>query len=192
MVDLVALASVLSSGTVALGGLWLSYRQSRLQLDHEFKLAYEERVWAEKAPALLRVVDAASRLADAAWQVEDRDDEQWASFAVTAMEVASALDVDVMGRINVFASEEARITLEQLRLDLRRLPIAAIRDYAEAAGRRGDADAATDEPVRVALARLQSAAANLRDEAILDPSYARRKSLELVHDVGIDVRRPVL
>src|SRR6478752_4331589 len=118
MDDVVALASVVSSGAVALGGIWAGYRQSRLQRSHELSLAYEERMWGEKSACLLRVSDASIQLADAAWQAAFTAQRMpWAAFVVTVAEVEAKLTAEV-ARVSAYASEETRVTVEMLRVDL--------------------------------------------------------------------------
>jgi len=196
MVDVVALTSVVSSGAVALGGLWVGYRQSRLQRQHELALAYEERVWSEKSACLLRISESSIRLADAAWQATFAAQRMpYAAFVVTALEVEAQISAEV-ARVSAYASEETRVTIEMLRVDLNdlRMPRDAIRKYVQAGG-SSDHRAAEPSPnsdLSTALQELEQKAMRLRDGGILDPLYAREKCLEVAQLAGADLRRAVI
>lgn len=194
MVDVVPLASVLSSAAVALGGIWVGYRQTRLQQQHELSMAYEDRVWAEKSECLLRISAAATRLADAAWQAMfEARRHPWGTFVTAAVEVTPELNAEV-ARVTAYASEETRVAFEFLRADLndRRVPTQAIRAYAEAVDAAGGADPESSESATHALAQVEAGAQHISHEGILDPAYAREKALEVVRLAGLDLRRPVI
>lgn len=196
MVDVVALTSVVSSGAVALGGIWVGYRQSRLQRQHELALAYEERVWDEKSACMLQVSKAAIRLADAAWQsILAAQRMPYVAFVVTAAEVEAELSAEV-ARVSSYASEETRVTIEMLRVDLNdlRMPRDAIRRYVEAGG---SSDHRAPEPSpgstqMAALKELELGSVRLREGGILDPLYARAKGHEVARLAGADLRRAVI
>ena len=92
MADWVALASVVSSGLVALGGLWLTYRTGHEQRKHEADLAYEERAWETKSEGLFKVIAAARVLVDT---LSDPNEHGRNTIGLVAFAVRDSLEEEV-------------------------------------------------------------------------------------------------
>lgn len=107
----VALASVVSSGLVALVGLWLTYRSGRDQRRHEKALAYEQRAWEKKSESLFAVINAARTLLDTMSAVTPslRD-----MIAFRVFSVADVLDEEV-ALVEAYASTDTIKAFHSLR-----------------------------------------------------------------------------
>lgn len=113
--DAVALASVIVSGLVALGGLVVTYLNGRHQRRHERRLAYEERAWEKKSEGLLRVIATTRGLLDT---VKVRQGWRRDMIAVDLMGASRSLD-ELVAVVEAYASADCRSAFEELRTLLR-------------------------------------------------------------------------
>jgi hypothetical protein len=113
--DPVALTSVVSSGLVALGGLFVTYRSGREQRAHEARLAYEERAWEEKSSALFRVIAQTRGLLDV---IQSTDEWERQELGVRAGTTLNALD-DLVPVVESYASTACRSAFDTFRQLLR-------------------------------------------------------------------------
>jgi hypothetical protein len=107
----VALASVLATGAVGIGGLVITYKSGGAQRKHETRLAHTARVWEQKSQALLDVITLARRLID---RLDSPREAVRESFGVHLAEEARRLD-ELVAPIEAHASSECRQAFESLR-----------------------------------------------------------------------------
>lgn len=115
MPDTVALASVISSGLVAVGGLWVSYRSGRDQRLHEARLSYEERAWEKKSEGLYAAISTARGIVDVLRSARPAERNR---IALTLPASRHRLD-ELVPIIEAYSSTECRDAFDRLRQILR-------------------------------------------------------------------------
>lgn len=111
MTDAVALISVASSGAVALGGLFVTYRSGREQRTHEAHQAFEARAWEVKSKGLFSSISAARSLIDTVTSPSKFRRQE------LGLVVPGALDRlnEALPAVESYASSECRSAFQALR-----------------------------------------------------------------------------
>lgn len=112
MADPVAIVSVVSSGLVALGGLYVNYRSGREQRKHEKRLSFEEHVWERKSEGLFGAIAASRVLLDTLDSRAPHDAKE--NLPLRLVEIAERLD-DLLPVVEAYGSSECRYAFEDLR-----------------------------------------------------------------------------
>lgn len=111
MTDAVALASVITSGGVALGGLAATIWSGRQQRKHEARLAFEARAWDLKSDSLLRVIAVVRQLSDTLLSPVNRTKQ---GLGVLVPHVLETLDEHV-ATVETYGSRDCRTAFDDLR-----------------------------------------------------------------------------
>lgn len=85
--DVVALVSVIFSGSIAVGSVWATHRSGREQRAHERRLAHEDRVWKQRDDALRALLSTTRELLDDLGDIERMLEDERSGYGPSTVEV---------------------------------------------------------------------------------------------------------